>query len=72
MFAVWQAYTNRRDDVEKAAVSLEEAVSQAEVFRGARDTFDSGVVAQMVDGALSIYDPTTAASAARPNSRTPR
>ena len=58
MFAVWQAYTNRRDDVEKAAVSLEEAVSQAEVFRGARDTFDSGVVAQMVDGALSIYDPT--------------
>ncbi|HXN65194.1 MAG TPA: thioredoxin domain-containing protein [Candidatus Acidoferrales bacterium] len=58
MFAVWQAYTNRREDVEKAAVSLEEAVSQAEVFRGARETFDSGVVAQMVDGALSIYDST--------------
>jgi uncharacterized protein len=56
LFAVWQAYTNSRDDVEKAAVSLEQAVAQAEVFQGARDKFDSAVVAQMADGALSLYD----------------
>jgi len=58
LLAVAEAFKTRRAEVDKSAVTLEEAVAKAEIFQGARGDFDPAVVDAIVESALSQFDET--------------
>ncbi len=56
LLAVADSYRNKRADLERAALSLADAVSQAEVFTGARADFDLGVVDAQIKSITQLFD----------------
>src|SRR3989442_9047282 len=56
LLAVADSYRNKRAELERAANSLADAVSQAEVFAGARADFDLGVVDAQVKSMTQLFD----------------
>ena len=58
LLAVAEAFKTRRAEVDKSAMTLEEAVAKAEIFQGARGDFDPTVVDAIVESALSQFDET--------------
>ena len=56
LLAVADSFRNKRAELERAAESLSEAVAHAEVFTGARDEFDPGVVAAQIDSITQLFD----------------
>ncbi len=56
LLAVADSYRNRRAELERAANSLADAVSQAEVFTGARADFDLGVVDAQIKSVTQLFD----------------
>jgi hypothetical protein len=56
LLAVADSYRNKRADLERAAISLSEAVAQAEVFTGARAAFDPGVVDAQIKSITQLFD----------------
>src|SRR5438132_2245065 len=56
LLAVADSYRNKRAELERAANSLADAVSQAEVFTGARADFDLGVVAAQIKSITQLFD----------------
>jgi len=58
LLAIADAFEKRRADVNKSAQSLEEAVSKAEVFQGARGEFDASVIESIVESSVRIFDQT--------------
>lgn len=58
LLAVADSYRSRRDELERAANSLSDAVAQAEAFRGARAEFDLGVVDEQVKSITAMFDST--------------
>ncbi len=55
--AVADAYANKREDLERTAVALADAVTKAESFSGAQGTFDAGIIQHMVEATLEMFDP---------------
>ncbi len=55
--AVADAFANKREELERAAAGLSDAVSKAESFSGGRGDFDSGVVDHMIHATLELFDP---------------
>jgi uncharacterized protein YyaL (SSP411 family) len=51
-----EAYKTRRADVDTSAKALEEAVAKAEIFQGARGTFDVGIVDSVIESIASMFD----------------
>lgn len=58
LLAISEAYAKRRDEVERAAGALCEAVSKAETFAEARANFDAGVAGELVESIAGMFDPT--------------
>ena len=56
LLAVADSYRNKRAELERAANSLADAVSEAEVFTGARADFDLGVVEAQVKSITQLFD----------------
>jgi uncharacterized protein len=56
LLAVADSYRNKRAELERAANSLADAVSQAEVFAGARADFDLGVVDAQIKSITQLFD----------------
>ena len=56
LLAVADSYRNKRAELERAANSLADAVSQAEVFTGACADFDLGVVDAQVKSITQLFD----------------
>ena len=56
LLAVADSYRNKRGELERAANSLADAVSQAEVFAGARADFDLGVVEAQIKSITQLFD----------------
>jgi len=56
LLAVADSYRNKRAELERAANSLAEAVSQAEVFTGARADFDLGVLEAQIKSITQLFD----------------
>jgi len=56
LLAVADSYRNKRADLERAANSIADAVSQAEVFTGARADFDLGVVDAQIKSITQLFD----------------
>ena len=56
LLAVADSYRNKRAELERAANSLADAVSQAEVFTGARADFDLGVVDAQIKSITQLFD----------------
>src|SRR5258705_9882119 len=56
LLAVADSYRNKRAELERAANSLADAVSQAEVFTGARADFDLGVVDAQIKSITQLCD----------------
>jgi uncharacterized protein YyaL (SSP411 family) len=56
LLAVADSYRNKRAELERAANSLADAVSQAEVFTGARADFDLGVVDAQTKSITQLFD----------------
>ena len=56
LLAVADSYRNKRAELERAANSLADAVSQAEVFTGARADFDLGVVDAQIKSITELFD----------------
>ena len=56
LLAVADAYKNKRDELQKTAESLSEAMVKAEVFSGARAKFDLGVVDAQVSSLTQLFD----------------
>jgi len=56
LLAVADSYRNRRAELERAANSLADAVSQAEVFSGARADFDLGIVDSQIKSLTQLFD----------------
>jgi len=56
LLAVADSYRNRRGELERAANSLADAVSQAEVFAGSRADFDHGVVDSQMKSLTQLFD----------------
>ncbi len=56
LLAVADSYRNKRAELERAANSLADAVSQAEVFTGARADFDLGVVDTQIKSITQLFD----------------
>ena len=56
LLAVADSYRNKRAELERAANSLADAVSQAEVFTGARGDFDLSVVEAQVKSITQLFD----------------
>jgi hypothetical protein len=54
--AVADAYANRRDELERAATALADAVLQSESFAGARGNFDAAVIQGTVNATLELFD----------------
>jgi uncharacterized protein YyaL (SSP411 family) len=51
-----EAFKSRRAEVDTSAKALEEAVAKAEVFQGARGTFDVGIVDSVEESIVSMFD----------------
>ncbi|PYU81673.1 MAG: thioredoxin domain-containing protein, partial [Acidobacteria bacterium] len=56
LLAVADSYRNKRAELERAANSLADAVSQAEIFTGARADFDLGVVDAQINSITQLFD----------------
>jgi uncharacterized protein len=56
LLAVADSYRNKRAELERAANSLADAVSQAEVFTGARANFDLSVVEAQIKSITQLFD----------------
>ena len=56
LLAVADSYRNKRADLERAANSLADAVSEAEVFTGARAEFDLDVVEAQIKSVSQLFD----------------
>jgi len=56
LLAVADSYRNKRAELERAAESLADAVSQAEVFTGARAEFDLSVVDAQIKSITQLFD----------------
>ena len=56
LLAVADSYRNKRAELERAADSLADAVSQAEVFTGARADFDLSVVDAQTKSITQLFD----------------
>ena len=56
LLGVAEAFRTRREEVDKTAKAIEDAVSQAEVFRGARADFDPTAVDAMVGAIVRMFD----------------
>ncbi len=56
LLAVADSYRNKRAELERAANSLAAAVSQAEVFTGARAEFDLSVVDAQIKSMTQLFD----------------
>ncbi|HKV62399.1 MAG TPA: thioredoxin domain-containing protein [Candidatus Acidoferrum sp.] len=56
LLAVADSHRNKRADLERAANSLADAVSQAEVFTGARADFDLGIVDAQIKSITQLFD----------------
>jgi uncharacterized protein YyaL (SSP411 family) len=56
LLAVADSYRHKRAELERAANSLADAVSQAEVFTGARADFDLGVVDTQIKSITQLFD----------------
>ena len=56
LLAVAESYRNRRAELERAANSLSEAVTQAEGFAGARAEFDLGAVDAQIQSITQLFD----------------
>jgi uncharacterized protein YyaL (SSP411 family) len=56
LLAVADSYRNKHADLERAANSLADAVSQAEIFAGARADFDLGVVDEQISSITKLFD----------------
>jgi uncharacterized protein YyaL (SSP411 family) len=54
--AIAEAYRTRRVDVDQSAAALEQAVAEAESFRGARATLEPRLVDAMVDSIVRLFD----------------
>ena len=57
LLSVAEAFRTRRDEVDKTVKVLEEAVSKAEAFQGAKANFDPGAASAMIDSITSMFDP---------------
>ncbi len=55
--AVADAYANRRDELERAAVAILDAVTKSEGFSGARGNFDPGIIENTVLATTELFDP---------------
>jgi uncharacterized protein len=56
LLGVAEAFRTRRDEVDKTAKAIEDAVSQAEAFKGARADFDPSAVDEMVGAIVRMFD----------------
>jgi uncharacterized protein len=56
LLAISESYKNKRADLARAADSLAEAVTQAEMFSGARSSFDSGIVDEQIRSITKLFD----------------
>jgi uncharacterized protein len=56
LLGVAEAFRARREEVDKTAKAIEEAVSQAEAFKGARADFDPAAVDAMVGAIVRMFD----------------
>jgi uncharacterized protein YyaL (SSP411 family) len=56
LLAVADSYRNKRAELERAANSLADAVSQAEIFTGARADFDLSVVDAQIKSITQLFD----------------
>jgi uncharacterized protein len=56
LLAVADSYRNKRAELERAADSLADAVSQAEIFTGARAEFDLGIVDAQIKSITQLFD----------------
>ncbi len=57
LVSIAEAYQSRRGEVDRSAAALEEAVAQAESFKGARASFDPQIVDAMVESIVRMFDP---------------
>ena len=57
LMAISEAFQSRRADVDQSAEALAEAVAKAEIFHGARGTFDVRVIDSIIDSAHKQFDP---------------
>jgi uncharacterized protein len=57
LLAAAEAFRGRREEVEKSAKKLLEAIAQSESYQGARGAFDAGVVGGMVESITAMFDP---------------
>ncbi len=58
LLSIAEAFKSRRAEVDSSAQALEDAVAKAEVFHGARGTFDSSLVDSILDSAEQLFDKT--------------
>ena len=58
LLSIAEAFKSRRAEVDSSAQALESAVAKAEIFQGARGTFDSSVVDSILDSAERLFDKT--------------
>src|ERR1019366_8129346 len=58
LHAIADAYANRRDELERAAVALSDAVTKSEGFSGASGNFDSGIIEHSVHAITELFDAT--------------
>jgi uncharacterized protein len=56
LLGVAEAFRTRREEVDKTAKAIEEAVSQAEAFHGARADFDPTAVDAMLGAIVRMFD----------------
>jgi hypothetical protein len=54
--AVADAFANRREELERAAAAVADAVTQSESFEGARGNFDPAVIQGTVNASLELFD----------------
>jgi len=57
LVAAAEAFRTRREEVDKSAKTLQEAVSRSEAYQGANGQFDAGVVDAMVQSITGMFDP---------------
>src|ERR1700683_934481 len=57
LLAAAEAFRTRRDEVDKSAKTLQEAVSRSELYQGASGPFDADVVDEMVQSIIAMFDP---------------
>jgi hypothetical protein len=56
LVSIAEAFKSRRAEVDRSSVALEEAVAQAESFRGARANFDPMVPGAMLESIVRMFD----------------